>query len=257
MWILLLRKPKVLKDIVLPLKTHFVQFWIHFFSHFADLKMKLYFVAFLCVACVASAAFGGKWIFLWSILQLRSAIVALPNFSNVTFIHSIFRRLNKVTVEIYLMSCFILLIPKFCSFFLYKILCFPFRFPAKSTDCGYRFNDAAKKWQKSPGVPPQVQAIVQTFIDVVNKLHPCFEQGDVKCLRDAIKNVGIAGLSKAKSLSTARLSNLIAALLAVDTKVYEDLKSLPPFKNVAVADKHLCEMFDQNIILIQRYLKGN
>lgn len=79
------------------------------------------------------------------------------------------------------------------------------------------------------------------------------QQGNVKCLRDALNNVGITGTRKAIANTTGSLKQLFENMLTLDLKAAKQMDKLTP-RDGKKAAQVLCDLFNLKSDLGNKYV---
>lgn len=143
------------------------------------------------------------------------------------------------------------------AFYCHKIkILFPknvFKSPFfSSADCSDRFNDAAL--DLSDHVNPTIRKILDNFVENVKTTKPCMFRGDLDCLEDNLRNVGLVGLQNAqRSAAKPPLRQLFARLYAKDSDTLRQLQKLQNGEIIPAAFI-ICDMFNYKTSEIRQYL---
>lgn len=90
-----------------------------------------------------------------------------------------------------------------------------------------KFISEAVALMNSPSTPPAVKPIFQRFIRTIISAIPCVATGNVPCMRDDFKIVGVKGMAKGEKLSKGPMKQLFAKMLKTDQKAAAKLSALP------------------------------
>lgn len=108
-----------------------------------------------------------------------------------------------------------------------------------------------------PGTPKPVQNVLQGFLDGIRGLDKCFDEGDIKCLRDSVANIGIAGAEAELKNTHGPMKHMLEEVLSEDKLYFEVFKKLPSIKNVDIVDELACYQFGQRENILLKYLNGH
>lgn len=106
----------------------------------------------------------------------------------------------------------------------------------------------------SEHVKPAIRKILDGFVENVESTKPCIFRGDLDCIEENLRKVGLAGLKKAERLAAnPRLRKLFARLYSKDRSTLKQLRTFPNGEIIRPA-LLLCNMFNYKTDKIRQYL---
>lgn len=95
-------------------------------------------------------------------------------------------------------------------------------------NCGENFSEASQAMIDSPLTSPRVKEIFTHFQATIKSLQPCVIKVDVKCLKNAIVNVGLRGMEEGVKATTGKEQQLFKRLLDKDLSSISEFSRIQP-----------------------------